>query len=217
MPRLALSKWNPNAWPAFRVQYGYLEALGAKPMLGRLISPADCQLGNGEVVVLSHKLGNAAMAQIRLYWERSYPPGMRNFTIIGVLPPDFQSFAFNSLQPDVEFWIPYEFTNSHMQSRARYVGVTGRLKDGVSLEQAQAEMTRIASKLAQENPERNKGWGVRLVPITEAATGDVRKGLLTLQGAVAPHTPPSRSGLCATAHTEPRPSGSGPPDFHRWL
>ncbi len=175
----------PERLIGLRVQYGYLEAFGAKPVLGRLISPQDCQLGNGEVVVLSHKL-----------WQRRYdgdphvlgkiiPAGMRNFTIIGVLPADFQAFSFDSLQPDVEFWIPYEFTNTHMQSRTRYLWVTGRLKDGISLEQAQAEMTRIASNLAQENPERNKGWGVTLVPITEAAIGDARRSLLTLQGAVA--------------------------------
>ena len=125
--------------------------------------------------MLSHKL-----------WQRRYggdphvlgkiiPAGLRNFTIIGVLPADFQAFGFDSLQPDVEFWIPYEFTNTHMQSRTRYLWVTGRLKDGVSLEQAQAEMTRIAANLAQENPERNKGWGVTLVPITEAAIGDARE------------------------------------------
>ncbi|HZO56289.1 MAG TPA: ABC transporter permease, partial [Bryobacteraceae bacterium] len=175
----------PERLIGLRVQQGYLEALGAKPILGRLISREDCQLGNGEVVVISHQL-----------WQRRYggdpkvlgkiiPAGLRNFTIIGVLPPDFQSFVFNSLQPGVEFWIPYEFTKTHMQSRSRYVLVTGRLKDGISLEQAQAEMSGIASNLAQENPGRNKGWGVKLVPITEAAVRDSRRGLLTLQGAVA--------------------------------
>jgi putative ABC transport system permease protein len=175
----------PERLIGLRVQYGFLESFGAKPLLGRLISAEDCKLGNGEVVVLTHKL-----------WQRRYggdpnvlgkiiPAGLRNFRIIGVLPADFQAFGFESLQPEVEFWIPYEFTNTHMQSRTRYLWVTGRLKDGVSLEQAQAEMSRIASNLEQENPERNKGWGVKLVPIPEAAIGDARRNLLTLQGAVA--------------------------------
>ena len=181
---LSTAEETPERLVGLRIQYGYLEALGAKPILGRLISPADCKLGNGEVVVLSHKL-----------WLRRYngdphvlgkiiPAGLRNFTIIGVLPADFQSFAFGSLAPEVEFWIPYEFTGTHMQSASRYVAVTGRLKPGVSLEQAQAEMTRIAANLAQANPKLNKGWGVTLVPITEAAIGDARTSLFTLQGAV---------------------------------
>jgi putative ABC transport system permease protein len=175
----------PQRLIGLRVQHGYLEALGAKPVLGRLISATDCIFGNGEVVVLSHQLWQRRYAGDPHVLGKIIPAGLRNFTIIGVLPPDFQSFAFNSLQPDVEFWIPYEFTKTHMQSRTRYVGVIGRLKNGISLEQAQAEMTRIASNLAEEHPERNKGWGVKLVPITEAARGNMRQGLLTLQGAVA--------------------------------
>lgn len=182
---LSTYEQEPERLIGLRVQHGYLETLGAKPILGRLISPTDCILGNGEVVVLSHHL-----------WQRRYggdpkvlgkiiPAGLRNFKIIGVLAPEFQSFAFDSLQPDIEFWIPYEFTKTHMQSRARYLWVTGRLKDGISLEQAQSEMTRIAANLAQQHPERNKGWGVTLVPITEAVIGDARRPLLTLQAAVA--------------------------------
>jgi putative ABC transport system permease protein len=182
---LSTAEEQPERLIGLRIQHGYLETLGAKPMMGRLISAADCKLGNGEVVVLSHKL-----------WLRRYngdphvlgkiiPAGLRNFTIIGVLPADFTSFAFGSLAPEVEFWIPYEFTNTHMRSSARYVGVTAKLKPGVSFEQAQAEMTGIAANLAQANPERNRGWGVTLVPIAEEAIGDARKTLFTLQGAVA--------------------------------
>jgi len=181
---LSTMEEEPQRLIGLRVQYGYLEALGAKPILGRLISLEDCKLGNGEVVVLSHQLWQRRYAGDRHVVGKVIPAGMRNFTIIGVLSPDFVPFSFDSLQPEVEFWIPYEFTNTHMRSHARYLWVTARLKDGISLEHAQAEMTRIASQLAKENPEKNRGWGVTLVPITEAATGDVRKGLLTLQGAV---------------------------------
>jgi predicted permease len=182
---LSTMEEEPERLIGLRIQYGYLEALGAKPIVGRLISPVDCKLGNGEVVLLSHKLWLRRYGGDPNVLGKIIPAGMRNFTIIGVLPPDFQAFSLTSLQPEVEFWIPYEFTNTHLQSGSRYLSVTARLKPGVSLDQAQAEMSRIASNLAQANPKRNKGWGVTLVPITEAAIGDVRKPLLTLQGAVA--------------------------------
>ena len=182
---LSTAEETPERLVGLRIQYGYLEALGAKPILGRLISPHDCQLGNGEVVVISHRLWQRRYAGDPQVLGKVIPAGLRNFTIIGVLPSDFQSFAFDRLDPDVEFWIPYEFTNTHMQSNARYVWVMGRLEPGVSLEQAQTEMSRIAANLAQTQPQRNKGWGVSLVPITEAAIGDARRSLFTLQGAVA--------------------------------
>jgi putative ABC transport system permease protein len=182
---LSTNEEEPERLIGLRVQYGYLEALGAKPLLGRLISPTDCILGNGEVVVLSHKLWLRRYGGDPHVLGKIIPAGLRNFTIIGVLPADFQSFAFGAVAPELEFWIPYEFTKTHMQTGARYLGVLALLKPGVSLEQAQAEMTRIAANLAQEDPRRNKGWGVAVVPIREAAIGDDRKGLFTLQGAVA--------------------------------
>lgn len=182
---LSTAEEQPERLAGLRIQHGYLEALGAKPTLGRLISPSDCELGKGEVVVLSHKLWLRRYGGDPHVLGKIIPAGLRNFTIIGVLSPDFQSFAFGSVAPDIEFWIPYEFTGTHMQSSARYVAVTARLKPGVSLEQAQAEMTRIASNLARANPKLNKGWGVTLVPIAEVAAGDARKSLFTLQGAVA--------------------------------
>ncbi len=135
--------------------------------------------------MLSHKLWLRRYGGDPRVLGKIIPAGMRNFTIIGVLPADFQSFAFGAVAPEVEFWIPYEFTKTHKQTATRYLGVTALLKPGVSLEQAQAEMTRIAANLAQENPKRNKGWGITLVPITEAATAYARKSLLTLQGTVA--------------------------------
>ena len=182
---LSTNEEEPERLVGLRVQYGYLETLGAKPILGRLISPADCILGNGEVVVLSHKLWLRRYGGDPHVLGKIIPAGMRNFTIIGVVSADFQSFAFGGLAPEVEFWIPYEFTNTHMQSATRYVAVMARLKPGIPLEQAQAEMTSIASNLAQANPKRNKGWGVTLVPLKEAAIGEARKALFTLQGAVA--------------------------------
>ena len=146
---LSTHEEEPERLIGLRVQYGYLEALGAKPLLGRLISPTDCVLGNGEVVVLSHKLWLRRYGGDPRVLGKIIPAGLRNFTIIGVLPADFQSFAFGAVAPEVEFWIPYEFTKTHMQTAGRYLGVTALLKPGVSLQQAQAEMTRIAANLAR--------------------------------------------------------------------
>jgi len=116
---LSTNEEEPERLIGLRVQYGYLEALGAKPLLGRLISPTDCVLGNGEVVVLSHKLWLRRYGGDPRVLGKIIPAGLRNFTIIGVLPADFQSFAFGAVAPEVEFWIPYEDSHANREPLSR--------------------------------------------------------------------------------------------------
>jgi putative ABC transport system permease protein len=155
----------------------YFSLLGLTPILGRTYT-SDEDLPNVErVVVLSQQL-----------WQRRFSgdPGLlgqsitlsgNNYTVIGILPSGQDFF-----DRDPEFWVPFRLdpTGSY---EGRSLTVVGRLKTGVSMEQARTEMTTIASRLEQEH-EYNAGWGINLVPLSEQIVGDVQSALLVLLGAV---------------------------------
>jgi putative ABC transport system permease protein len=101
-------------------------------------------------------------------------------TVIGILPPDFQ------YPPGRELWAPRQPRNNDRQVRgASFIRVVGRLKPGISVAEAQAEMNNIASQLAGEYPQTNAGAGVVVAPLREAVVGQARRGLLVLFVAVS--------------------------------
>ena len=91
---------------------------------------------------------------------------------------------FRYQEPDVDYWMPL-YVGPQPDAGARLFGVRARLKPGVSLAQAQAELDAIAAQLAAEQPVQNKGWGVRVRPLNEFLFGWTREPLLTLEAAVA--------------------------------
>src|SRR5204863_4581873 len=126
-------------------------------------------------------------------WQRRFggDPGVlgkpiqlnsRAFTVIGVMPPDAALLlkAGSLVGKTPELWTPFAYTDAHRQPRGRYALAIARLKPGVSLNQAQAQMNTIAAGLTTEWREFDTGWGVRLVPIHEELGGDLRRPLLVL-------------------------------------
>ena len=102
--------------------------------------------------------------------------------IIGVMPRTFQ------FPPGVELWVPIgPLADASMMNRGNHPGLTalGRLEDGVTLADAQREMTAIASGLEAQYPGTNRGVGAVVTSLTEITIGDIRQPLLTLLGAVA--------------------------------
>ena len=173
--------------PAERIQgqaviAGTLSALAVQPIAGRLFTESETDVGPpAPVVVISHRL-----------WQRRY--GSRadiigqtarldrvNRTIIGVMPE-----GFHYPNEGVEYWIPLAIDEpSQLPNLARFFVVTARLKEGTTVEQAQADMDIIAERLSREDPERRDGWGVRVKPVRDAMFGWSRERLLTLAAAVA--------------------------------
>src|SRR5262249_48873748 len=104
-------------------------------------------------------------------------------TVVGVMPSGFKLRLFD---PEEELWWPQTLDESmRRQRRATYLKVIARLKPGVSVEQARAEMSSIAAKLASELPQTKAGVGLTTISLTERMTGHVRTALLALLGAVA--------------------------------
>jgi putative ABC transport system permease protein len=145
----------PISIRAARVSAHYFDIFGAKPSLGRTFRPGDDQPGNDRVVLLSHVL-----------WENRFgsDPAMvgRNIllngeanTVIGILE---KGGPFD--RAAAQIWKPLAFDASSMTRDFRWLGASARLKPGVTLEDAQAEMDVIARRIAEVYPDSNKGWGV---------------------------------------------------------
>jgi putative ABC transport system permease protein len=158
------------------------QLLGVKPALGRFFTAEDEEFGRHQVVLLSHGL-----------WQRRFgaDPGLigqqvrlnaESYTVVGVMPPDSW---LRQPKRKADLWVPMSFEpGSNQNTRNNYfLTVVGRLKPGVGMAKAQAEMDLVAGQLEREHKE-NKGLGVRLVSLAEDVVGDNRPTLLVLMGAV---------------------------------
>lgn len=161
--------------------------LGVEPVMGRGLSEEDARPGAGEVAVLSHGL-----------WQRQFGGDPRVLgkaitidgvpaTVVGIMPAGFQWHIKkrSGTGRPAEMWTLLQMPPpGGPADRGRFLSVVARLKDGASIEQAEAEMKTITAWLEQAVPERNKGIGSEVIPLREQLVGNVRPALLILLGAV---------------------------------
>jgi putative ABC transport system permease protein len=162
-----------------RVSASLFEVFDITPLKGRIFTPEEDIEGKDSVAVISyhfwqHHFGGAADIVGRTVMVSDAPR-----TIIGIMPLDFQ---FPS--PETDLWVPLAMTTRDRNRNLETFYVVGRLRDGVSLQQAQIETKGIASRLASQFPSSNKGKTIRVVPFHEDLVQDVRRSLLVLLGAV---------------------------------
>jgi predicted permease len=159
--------------------------LDVKPLQGRIFYPEDGKQGAPPAVIVSEHLWRGTLGADPKILGSSIILDKRPFTVVGIMPAGFRSPFLNTKQ---EVWIPLVqdplFGNWMARRGGHWLPVFGRLKPGVSVAQAQAEMDAISERLASEFPAENKGWTVRLVPLQKEIVGDVRTALLVLLGAV---------------------------------
>jgi len=163
----------------------FFDVMGVAPMLGRALQAAD---EHEHVVVLSDELWRRRFNSDRSVLGKPIELNGETFTVIGVMPP---SFRFPT--PDIELWtsLASMYTTSSatigdwINGRSlRGYRAVARLQNGVSVEQAQAEMNTISERLAQTYPDSNGGTGVVLVPLHTQMVGDYQKPLIVLLVAV---------------------------------
>jgi predicted permease len=159
------------------VSTGLLPMLGVAPALGRGFTASE----DPHSALLSHRLwqthfgGNPAIA------GRTVRLNDQEFTIVGVLPPDFQF-------PDwADLWLPPgPLLADQLTNPVRHaLGFVARLRPGVTLQQAEARLNPISQRLAAAYPKTSQGWRFRLIGLQEDLTANVRPALLLLLGAVA--------------------------------
>jgi putative ABC transport system permease protein len=163
-----------------RVSASFFPLLGVEPLFGRTFLPEEDQPGANRVVVLSHGLWQRRFGSDRGILGKQLTLNGESVTVVGVMPQDFQ---FPTRED--ELWVPIAFTPQQAAARqSHYLQVIARTKPGVTLEQAQAEMSTIGARLQQQYPAQNTDLGVAVVPLHEQLVGDIRPALLVLLGAV---------------------------------
>nr|MBA3883916.1 ABC transporter permease [Chthoniobacterales bacterium] len=157
--------------------------VGVHPMLGRGFTPEELKVGGPNVVILGEGAWKTAFGSDPNIIGRQVNLASRSCTVIGVMPARWK-FPVNS---ETDYVMPLEplIAASVPQRSSHFLRLVGRLKPGVAVQQAEAEMKPIAARLAQQYPATNADRGVTVIPLLEDVVGDVRPALMILLGAVA--------------------------------
>src|SRR5215213_1147822 len=171
-------------------QYGttnLFSVLGTNPILGRTFAEDDGREGQPRSIVLSYGLWQRRFGGDAQIVGRQILLNERPATVIGVMPATFgwHIRRGSRARKPADMWIPLQITNDLRERHGRFASAVARLKPGVSMGQAQHEMQTIGARLAQQYPDFNTGWNVNVVPLRTQMTGEIRRPLLILLGAVA--------------------------------
>lgn len=171
------------------VSADFFPTLGVQPALGRVFISEDCKPGADHVGVISYRL-----------WLRRYgaDPGMigktitldrEQYTIVGVMPDNFE------FPKPCDVWTPLAFDSESpgVEKKSIELYVTARLENGVTLEQARAEMSEIAHKLESDYPATNTGRDIKLAALRESRVQKEKENVLEIK-IHRPAKPPAESG-----------------------
>ena len=173
---------NPERLLSARVSVELFNLLGAQPLWGREFLAEEDQAGREKVVIISQGLWQRRFGGSEEVLGKPLKLDGEDYAIVGVMPAGFRLPD----QHERELWTPIAFKdNEKTLYYARYIDAVGRLKRGVSPAQAQSEMTAIAARLAQEHPQANTGWTIKVRPLLDFVVGDVKTVLWVIFGAVA--------------------------------
>ncbi len=173
----------PERLDGRRISGNLFNVLGIKPILGRTLVPEDDKPGN-QVVVLNESLWKRRFGADPSVIGRALDLNGKPYTIVGVIPASVQLPMWSKWRDQV--WVPLALSADEVGQRSNhYLEVIGRLKPGVTLSQAQAEMNTIAARLAKEYPKDDAGRGAVVMPLHEEIVGSMKSALVILLGAVA--------------------------------
>lgn len=171
--------------PAMLVGAGYFATLGVRAQAGRLFEDADQEDGRDDVVVLSDALWRRRFAADPGIVGRTIPLNLRPHTVVGVLPPDALSLPAPLVDAPAQLYRPLGEPYAESQRDRRHVRGLARLKPGIGVDAAQAELALVAVRLAQAHPKTNADVGVRVVRLADDLRADLRRPLgLVLAGSV---------------------------------
>jgi putative ABC transport system permease protein len=173
----------PERITGTQVGDGFFQIMRGTPLLGRTFLPEEQQDGKDNVIVLGYGLWKGRFGGDKSVVGKTVTLGTKAYTVVGVMPEDFLTLPSNLVAPG-QFYRPVAEPHDEEERSSRHLRAIARLKPGVTVEQAQAEMNVIASRLEREHPADNTGYGVRLVTLPEDTVGNLRPTLWTLFGAV---------------------------------
>ena len=163
------------------VDAGLLETLGVPPMLGRIIAPDEDVRGGPRNIVVSYHFWQDFLSSDPHALGKTIPLSGNNYAVIGVMPAGF-ALPREHADVFVSLWVAYPEAAPYRG--VHFMRTYWRLKPGMALSQAQAEMSTIDRRLAEQYPNTERDRETLLVPLHQWLTGDVRPALLVLFGAV---------------------------------
>ena len=173
----------PESVRATITEASFFDVLKPRMATGRQFFAEECQPGHDDVIVVSdyyaqEQFGSAAGAV-----GKSIRLNDRSYRVVGVLSPKFRVRSWDAA--DSQIFAPLSWKPEERVERKNHTyGVVARLKNGISVQQAQAKMNLISTRLEKQHPEANTGWGAVVTPLRDSLVGEVRPALLTLLGAV---------------------------------
>jgi predicted permease len=163
----------------------FLPLLGVKPVTGRLFEEGEDEFGASPIVMISEGFWSRKFASAPDVLGKALILDGRSYTIVGVVPANFNlkvgEFSASELYVPIGQW-----TNPalHFREAGLWIHGIGRMKPGVTIQQARSDMARVTAHLAEAYPVADKGIGATLIPLKERMVGDVRRLLLVLLAAV---------------------------------
>jgi putative ABC transport system permease protein len=154
--------------------------LGVHPILGRNFLPSEERLAASDVVLLSYGLWQRRFGGDRTIVGRTISMDGRPHLVTGIMPPGFNF-------PDRgDFWMPFAVDGPASESRSDrgYAGAIGRLRPGVTLDQAKADLARVSTRLQREFPAENTGWAAEVKTLRADLTGDLQRPVPVFLAAV---------------------------------
>jgi putative ABC transport system permease protein len=174
----------PERLPGSAVAANFFATFGVPPALGRVFVEEENTPGKNRVTVLSHAFWQKRFGSDKSVVGRTITINGNPHTVIGVMPASFRHpDPGAAIAPDL--WVPLAIDKSPNGRRGDFLRIVGRLKPGVNIDGASSDMTALTARLAQQYPDANAGWTVTLLTLHQRFTGDVRKPLLLIMGAVA--------------------------------
>ncbi len=168
----------PRSYGGMQVSANFFSVLGVHPRLGRTFTPEEEHAGADHVAIVSAGMWRGALGASPDAIGRKIVLNGEPFTVIGVMPPKFQ---FVIEKADV--WVPLAIENNN-DRHTHALFVVGRLKQGVTIEEARTELTGIAARLAKAYPETDANWTATVISLRDQMTGGVRMAMLVLLAAV---------------------------------
>lgn len=170
----------PEKVDAFGVTANFFPLLGARPALGRNFQTEEDQPQANRVAIVSHTLWQRRYGGDQNIIGRSLLLNGEKYSVVGVMPPNFQVF-----DSKIGIWVPMGFTPELLANRGRhYLSVVARMKPGVKLAEADADIRAIQQQIVREYPEQAGKSAAYVVSLTEQLAGDMRRPLLVLLAAV---------------------------------
>ena len=172
----------------FGITSGYFHVLGLRPELGREFDQQAEVPGNGLQVILSDRVWRTQFSADPNILGRKITLNMQPFTVIGVMPAgtvhpgnEYHALTYGE---DVDVWWPFSFAGDPTKRGSHFIEGIARLKDSVSIQQAQTDLNAIMRQLGRELNNHEDGWSVLVIPLSKEVVGQSRQMLLMLLGAV---------------------------------